>query len=137
MLFYHQNKDRLDIVYDQISSPTSTISLAEVCWKIITYSNKSKIISDPILHWSNSGIASWYDLSFSLGEIGFEAGLINQKAEIYPIKSDQYITKATRPKFSVLDNSITKSLLDLSVSHWQREIKLICNKLIEDNIEIK
>ena len=80
------------------------------------------------LHWSNSGIASWYDLSFFIG--GFEAGLIGKKAEIYPIKSDQYITKATRPKFSVLDISITKSLLDLSVSHWQREIKLICNKLI-------
>jgi len=138
MLYYHQIKDRLDIVYDQISSPTSTISLAEVCWEIINfYSNKSKIISDPILHWSNSGIASWYDLSFFIGEIGFEAGLINQKAEINPIKSDQYITKAARPHFSVLDNSITKSLLNLSVSHWQREIKLICDKIIKENIEIK
>ena len=135
MLEFHEKKETINVVYDQISSPTSTNSLAKICWLIIqSFSEDSKVIDYPVLHWSNSGIASWYDLSFYIGEVAMELGLISKKTEVNPITSEQYITAAKRPNYSVLDSRITNSLFDLKSNHWQSEIKKICKKMKKENI---
>ena len=132
MLNLHQSKNSINVVFDQISSPTSTLSLADVCWRIIKLDmHDHQKIKYPILHWSDSGIASWYDIAFYIGEIGYELGLITKKAAIIPIISEQYPTKAKRPKFSVLNCQMTRSLLDMPNIHWQLEIKKIFNKILK------
>ena len=111
---YKENKV-LKVVIDQIGSPTSTISLSNLCWEIIK-SNKNYFQkkSPTILHWSDSGIASWYDLAHAVGEIGLDLGILKKQAKVLPIYSSSYPTLAKRPKYSVLDSSETYNLTKLT-----------------------
>ena len=81
-------KEPLRVISDQIGAPTSTYSLSRFCWKIIDSLSKSKIIP-PLLHWSDAGVASWFDFAFAIGEIGVEKGLISESAKVIPIKSTE------------------------------------------------
>ena len=100
MLKLHQTRKELNVVSDQISCPTSTKTLAEACWKVIKLKmerNQYNLKFMPILHWSDNGIASWYDIAVAIGEISAKNGIINSPAFINPIKSENYLTKAKRP----------------------------------------
>ena len=74
------------MVSDQISCPTSTYSLSKFCWKLILNSCNLDLESQ-VLHWSDFGVASWYDFAFSIGELGIKFGLLEKMADIIPIKS--------------------------------------------------
>ena len=84
----------------------------------------------PFLHYSNLGIASWYDLSVAVGEIALELGLLKKKAKVVPIFSKDYITKVKRPKFSVLDTSLIYSKLNLPLLNWRESLYLELQKLL-------
>ena len=135
MLKLHKEKKHLNIVADQIGSPTNVMSLAKTCWEIILFTGNwgnyasSKI---PIMHWCDSGIASWYDVAVAVGEIGIELGLINNMAEVHPIKSIHYPTPAKRPTYSVLDNDLTQKFLSLKSIHWRKSM-LNFLKLVDKN----
>ena len=125
ILKLHQKKEILNVVSDQIGSPTSALNLANICWQIIMKHNS--LSSDigmnvPILHYSDSGIASWYDVAIAVGEIGIETGLLKKMAEVNPVKSDTYISKAKRPSFSVLDSNKIKKLLKTKSIHWRKSM---------------
>ncbi|KZW98848.1 dTDP-4-dehydrorhamnose reductase [Pseudoalteromonas luteoviolacea] len=100
MLRLLQEKDELNIVADQVGSPTSAKGLAEFLWGLAD----QKVI-DPIYHYSDLGVASWYDFAVAIQDIAFEAGLLNKQIPVKPIPSDCYPTPARRPKFSTLLNS--------------------------------
>ena len=114
--------DQIKVVYDQIGTPTTTLSLANAVWKIIEvndeYSFKGKNFPK-ICHFSEDGIASWYDLSITLCEIGIEKGLFSKGKNIIPIRSIDYPTKAKRPYYSVLETQSTKQLLNIKGMHWR------------------
>ena len=81
------------------------------------------------MHWSDFGVASWYDFAFSIGELGLHFGLLDKMAEVIPIKSSEFPTLAKRPNFSLLDISSSTSLLDLRPLHWRKELFTILSKL--------
>ena len=111
----------LKVVSDQISCPTSTYSLSKLCWELIV--NNSLLNNDSqILHWSDSGVASWYDFAFSIGELGIKYGLLEKMANIIPIKSHEFPTAAKRPHFSLLDNSNSLSIIQKRPLHWREEL---------------
>jgi len=112
----------LTIIADQVGCPTSTSSLAFVCWEII---NKcSKLENYPsILHWRNSGITSWYDFAMNITELAFDQKLIQKKANILPISTEEYQTDAARPRFSVLDLKSTIDFLEIDNLYWKAELK--------------
>ena len=114
----------LRIISDQIGSPTSTISLAKACWQVVKKKSQNSILPS-ILHWSDSGIASWYDLAEAVTEISLDIGLLSKANTIIPIQSTEFIAKAHRPSFSVLDCSNSFVPLSLSPTHWRQEIKKI------------
>ena len=117
MLKLHSEKDTLKVVSDQIGCPTSTTDLAKICWKIIYLKKKNKLPF--ILHWSDAGVASWYDLAVAVGEIGIELGILKRKAFVNPIKTINYPTPAKRPKYSLLDLEDTCKVLDVIPNHWR------------------
>ena len=84
------------------------------------------------MHWCDSGIASWYDIAVAVGEIGIELGLIDNMAEVNPIKSIYYPTPAKRPTFSVLDNDLTQKFLNLKSIHWRKSMVNFL-KLVDKN----
>ena len=119
------NKDEIKVICDQISSPTTTLSLADAIWNTIKkneeYSRRNKFFPT-ISHFCNDGVASWYDFAVSIREIGLKTGLIKKAGEIKPIQSNEYPSKTQRPKYSVLDTFKTKKIIGLKNSHWRNEL---------------
>ncbi len=117
--------DEVKVVCDQISSPTTTLSLAEAIWSMIKindqYSLKNKIFPQ-INHFSNDGVASWYDLAVIIKEIGLNNGIIRNPAQIKPIKSSEFPSTTQRPNYSVLDTQNTKKIMNLENFHWKNEL---------------
>jgi dTDP-4-dehydrorhamnose reductase len=64
MLRLHRERQQIGVVEDQVGCPTSTHTLAAACWRVI-----SAGISEPVLHWSGAGAASWYDVAVAVGEL--------------------------------------------------------------------
>ena len=101
------------------------MNLANICWEIVrTHNHWSHGLDNnvPIFHYSDSGVASWYDVALAVGEIGIATGLIKKMAEVNPVKSNTYISKAKRPSFSVLDSSKIKRLLNAKSMHWRKSM---------------
>ena len=127
-------KQPLRVVSDQIGSPTSTYSLSRFCWKIIDSLSKSKIIPS-LLHWSDAGVASWFDFAFAIGEIGVEKGLISEAAKVIPIKSNEYKTPAKRPHFSLLNCEESTKILKANQFHWRVELKKVMEEIKLKNLK--
>ena len=118
----------LRVVSDQISCPTSSFSLSNVCWEMIKndeiFQNKQKIF-----HWSDAGVASWYDFAVAIGDIGLKSGLLENKSQVLPIKSKDFPTPAKRPCFSLLDSCDICHLLTLKRSHWRYELEHVIDQI--------
>lgn len=114
----------LRIVSDQIGSPTSVNSLAIICWKIIEKCSLTNIYPS-IFHWRNSGAISWYDFANEIVDIAYKNRLINKKAKIDPISTEDYPLPAERPKFSVLDTTSTINFLEIENIYWRSELEKI------------
>ena len=106
----------LKVVADQVGCPTSTLTLAKACWRAIG------IDADPdglrVLHWSDAGVASWYDFAVAIGELAQAQGLLRQAARVEPITTADYPTPATRPSYSLLDCTASRQALGLPALHW-------------------
>ena len=126
MLKLHKEKNIISVVADQVGSPTTTATLSDAIWKIISMNSDIQDCSNgspQVLHWCNSGVASWYDIAIAVGEISEEIGLINKKANVLPIQTINYPTPAKRPTYSILDNSLTQEKLRLTPIHWRKALK--------------
>ena len=117
----------LPVVADQVSCPTATHTLARACWRAIG------VGADPdgprILHWSDDGVASWYDFALAIGELGSAAGLIAAAAEVYPIPTSRYPTAARRPSFSLLDCATSRQALGLRGIHWRNALAAVLSEI--------
>lgn len=121
MLNLHNQKNEIQVVSDQVGCPTSTESLANACWQLIDKENINKSIPN-ILHWSDAGAASWYDVAIAIGEIGKQIGLIDNPAKVLPIKTSEYPTAAQRPSYSLLNCLDSAKILDLERKHWRASL---------------
>ena len=72
-----------------------------------------------ILHWSDAGVASWYDFAVAIGELGEQIGLLETAAKVQPICTADYPTPARRPSYSLLDCTCTRAQLALAPRHWR------------------
>jgi len=70
-------------------------------------------------HWSDAGVASWYDFAVAIGELAVARGLIFKAAEVLPISASEYPTRAQRPAYSLLDCTVTRQQLRLQPQHWR------------------
>ena len=120
-----QDRKEVKVVCDQISSPTIASSLAKAIWKAIEKNNLFTITNKcfPMInHFSNNGIASWYDVAVAIGEIGTRIGLIRELGTLIPIASSEYKTTALRPRYSVLESKETKKILNIQDLHWRKAL---------------
>ncbi len=112
MIKLGQERDELNIVYDQIGTPTYAGDLAEAIIKIIDYSENNKFVAG-IFNFSNEGVTSWYDFATSI----FKSEKI--KCKTNPILTKEYPTPATRPHYSVMDKAKIKKTFNIEIPHWQ------------------
>ena len=111
-------KESLNIIYDQKGSPTYAKDLAKTCLEILCKPNSFKISNKvEIYHYSNEGVASWFDFAEEIVE------LANIDCKINPIQSKDYYTLASRPKYSVLDKTKIKRDFEIDIPHWKDSLK--------------
>ena len=107
------------VVADQVGTPTAARSLAQAIWKITERPSVTGIH-----HWSDAGVASWYDFAVAIADIAELRGLLAAAITVTPISTEEYPTAARRPRYSVLD---TRSLAVLGIApvHWRRQLQSV------------
>ena len=123
MLRLHRERNQLGVVADQVGCPTSTLNLAQACWQTLQIADDRNVPA--MMHWSDAGAASWYDVAVAVGQIGADLGLIATPAEVQPITTEDYPTPAERPAYSLLDCTATRAALDLKGEHWQQALTAV------------
>lgn len=124
MLNYGKIKENLNVVYDQIGTPTYAGDLADVIYTIITC---GKWIPG-IYHFSNEGVCSWFDFTKMIFKL---AGITS--CNVIPINTEEYPVKAKRPAYSVLDKRKIKQTFGISVPYWTDSLEKCINELITQN----
>jgi dTDP-4-dehydrorhamnose reductase len=120
MLKLGEERDSLNIIFDQIGTPTFAGDLAEAILKITLDQNSKKY---GIYHFSNEGVASWYDFTKAI----FELSDINCK--VNPINTEDYPTPAKRPNYSVFDKKKFKQNFGLEIPYWRDSLKKVITLL--------
>lgn len=116
-------RDSLNVVFDQVGTPTYAADLAFAIFDIIE--NDKSAGNEGIYHFSNEGVCSWYDFAVAIAQMsGNTACVIN------PCHSDEFPTKVTRPAFSVLDKTKYKKTFSLRVPYWTDSLKK-CISILE------
>lgn len=123
MLKLMQTKDKLGIVADQIGTPSSTWEIARCINRLLT------VRPTGILHWSDAGVASWYDFAIAIQEEACQAGLLASEIPVNAIATTDYPTPAKRPPYSVLDKSATIAALDCQPIHWRRALRQVISRM--------
>jgi dTDP-4-dehydrorhamnose reductase len=120
MLRLGRERSELRVVSDQIGSPTHARDIAKAILHAILQVEEGKISSadlNGIFHFSNEGVASWYDFACAIFE------LAQIPCEVSPIDTAQFPTPAKRPPFSVLHKGKWKVVTGQSIPHWRESLK--------------
>ena len=126
MIDLMRKKSDLDIVNDQIGSPTSAHSLSRLLIKVIGHENFYGI-----LHWCDGASVSWFDFAMEIQRQAFNLGLLKTKIPLKPIKTEQYPTSAKRPKYSVLERNCSKELFNVATKNWKDELQEVITRISE------
>lgn len=124
MLRLMREKDRIGVVCDQIGAPTWATSAAGAIWGLIDADAAAGIY-----HWTDLGVASWYDFSVAVQEEALAQGLLARPIPVDPIQSASYPTRARRPAFSVLDTVSTRAAIRVPVQHWRHNLRNMLDEL--------
>ena len=124
MLRLMREKDQINVVCDQIGAPTWAASAAAAIWGLIDAK-----AAPGIYHWTDLGVASWYDFAMAIQDEALARGLLSRAIPVSPVYSSEYPTKARRPAFSVLDSASTRSLLKLPATHWRHNLRMMLDEL--------
>ncbi len=118
MLRLGRERESLNVVCDQIGSPTYAGDLARAIVKMLPQLQQNR---KEVYHFTNEGVCSWYDFAVAVMEL---AGL---PCKIFPIDSKDYPTKAKRPYYSVLNKKKIKHDFGLIIRHWR---DALCKELL-------
>ncbi len=125
MLRLMAERNHVRVVADQVGSPTWTGGLAQAIWRLAATE------AGGIFHWSDAGVASWYDFAVAIQEEALVLGLLSRAVPVTPITTEEYPTPARRPSYSVLDKSGTWRLLGEAAPHWRVQLRRMLNELRE------
>ena len=127
MLRLGRQKDTINVVFDQIGTPTYARDLAGAILWILKHPLKTDNKDVAIYHYSNEGVASWYDFAKAIFEFA------DISCEVNPIETYQYPTPAKRPYYSVLNKSKIKTTYNLTIPYWRDSLKECIQKIEESS----
>lgn len=114
MIRLGNEKNEIGVIADQIGCPTNAADLARAILTIISsVTNRTRLFVPGIYHYSNEGVASWYDFTKAI----FEIAKIN--CFVKPIASEDFPSPVQRPPYSVMDKSKIKFTFGLEIPHWR------------------
>lgn len=124
MLRLMRERERLGVVADQVGTPTRARGLALAAWELGLATD-----SAGTWHWTDLGVASWYDFAVAIREEALARGLLTRAAAVDPIRTEDYPTPARRPSYSVLDKSATLARLQAPRCHWRDALRGVLDEL--------
>jgi dTDP-4-dehydrorhamnose reductase len=119
MLKLGNERDELKIIADQIGTPTYATDLAECILQIISVKSNDY----GTYHYSNEGVASWYDFAKAIFDIS------ETKVKVLPISTSEYPTRAARPAYSVMSKSKIKRAFNIEIPYWRDSLITCISKL--------
>ena len=119
MLKLGADRDELNIIADQVGTPTYAIDLANAIFDIIAADS----VAYGVYHYSNEGVTSWFDFAKAIFEIS------ETQVKVNPIPGSAYLTKATRPAFSVMDKSKIRNTFKMAIPYWRDSLVACIAKL--------
>lgn len=123
ILKHAKAKDSLNVVFDQVGTPTYAFDLAEAILLILSSGNDIKVRE--IYHYSNEGVASWYDFAVAVVD------LAEIKCKIIPIEAKDYPLPAARPHFSVMNKAKIKNNFKLEIPYWRDSLGKCIKRILE------
>lgn len=119
MLKLAQSRDQLNVIYDQVGTPTYAMDLARVIIQLIQKDTKSY----GVYHYSNEGVASWYDFAKAV----FEFAEVDMT--VLPVPSSAFVTRAKRPHYSVMDKTKIKAVMSIEIPYWRDSLNFCIQNL--------
>jgi len=119
MLRLGKERDSLGVIIDQVGSPTYAIDLAGAVLDVIESGSNAY----GIYHYSNEGVTSWYDFAKTIFDIS------GTEVNLNPVKTSEYITKAVRPAYSVMDKTKIKTTLGIKIPYWRDSLAVCISRL--------
>ncbi len=122
MLRLGREKEQLKVVIDQVGSPTWSRDIAETIAELI------KVEATGIYHFTNSGVASWYDFAIAIFAEAKALGMPLKIEQILPITTAEYPTPAKRPAYSVLSGRKITEAIEQCPPYWRNSLQ----KMLKD-----
>lgn len=123
MLRLTGERENLNVVFDQVGTPTYAGDLAMTIFSIIE--GDMYIGNEGIYHFSNEGVCSWYDFAQEIATAVGHTG-----CKITPCHSNEFPSKVTRPSYSVLDKSKIKRTFGVDIPHWRESMYYCLKRLV-------
>jgi dTDP-4-dehydrorhamnose reductase len=116
MLSLGKERESLNVIYDQVGTPTYARDLAKACLDIACQT-EHWTAEPTVYHYSNEGVCSWYDFSTAIMELS------QIPCKISPILTKDYPSKSQRPHFSVLNKTAIKTKFKLVIPYWKTSLQ--------------
>lgn len=128
MLKLGKERKALNVIFDQIGSPTYAGDLAKAILDILQSADFEKLNgSDKLFHYSNEGVGSWYDFAKTIFEIS------HVQCKVSPIETKDYPTPAQRPHYSLMNKAKIKACFELEIPYWKDSLKTCIKRLQDQN----
>ena len=124
MLRVMGERGQVRVVADQIGTPTAADSLAAMLWALAARPDITGI-----QHFTDAGVASWYDFAVAIAEEAVPLGLLPPGIGVAPIATADYPTPARRPGFSVLDKRALLAAVPFEHRHWRASLRGVLGTL--------
>jgi dTDP-4-dehydrorhamnose reductase len=106
------------VVDDQLGTPTAAQSIAAVLWQVALNPTISGLH-----HWTDAGVASWYDFAVAIAEEGVALGLLPESVTVVPVSTAEYPMVAARPAYGVMAKQATIAALGAAPPHWRVNVR--------------
>jgi dTDP-4-dehydrorhamnose reductase len=123
MLRLAAERDVLQVVDDLYGSPSWTRDIASAMLALIRND------CDGVYHYSNEGVASWYDFAVAVFEIATELGAQLRVNKVVPIATKDFPTNASRPAYSVLNKTKIRQVMPQAIPHWRSSLRHMLEEL--------
>lgn len=131
MLNLTATKPSLNVVFDQVGTPTYALDLAKAICVVLDDFSKEEVSSacgyskTGIYHFSNEGVCSWYDFTKMIASISGQTECV-----VLPCHSNEFPSPVKRPSYSVLDKTKIKETFGVDVPYWVESLEMCINNLL-------
>jgi dTDP-4-dehydrorhamnose reductase len=125
MLRLGKEREELKVVVDQVGSPTWAKDIATAITHLLINADNPAVI----YNFTNSGVASWFDLTKAIFEEAKISGIPLKIQRVIPITTAEYPTPAVRPAYSVLSGQKISQQLGYIPPYWRDSLKAMLNQL--------